>query len=196
MSPTNYAGIKALWWARLLIPTSVPHDPSWTFDFMIERWRVKIPGRLQASGVDRWLFWLDFLHPFLSMKKGSACPAWGSQANTIRTQSMNLWANRSAIWWVGKTQVFYSYASGMPHKPLVNLANSIWQAWEAYREKYEEIYCVCAWKNSFRALAKKEKLLGAWDQGTAQGWPERLLNITSNYITGRNVIRSSYESER
>jgi len=42
-------------------------------------------------------------------------------------------------------------------------------------------------KNSFRALAKKEKLLGAWDQGTAQGWmwrwPERLLNITANYIT-------------
>jgi len=28
---------------------------------------------------------------------------------------------------------------------------------------------VCGGKNSFRALAKKEKLLGAWDQGTAQG---------------------------
>ena len=46
---------------------------------------------------------------------------------------------------------------------------------------------MCGWKNSFRALAKKEKLLGAWDQGTAKRWlrrwPERLLNITSNYIT-------------
>ena len=46
---------------------------------------------------------------------------------------------------------------------------------------------VCAVGEKLFCGLPKEKLLGAQDQGTAQGWlrrwPERLLNITSNYIT-------------
>jgi len=46
---------------------------------------------------------------------------------------------------------------------------------------------VCGWRKTLLRVGQKEKLLGAQDQGAAQGWlrrwPERLLNITSNYIT-------------
>ncbi len=50
-----------------------------------------------------------------------------------------------------------------------------------------QICCVCGWRKTLLRVGQKEKLLGAQDQGTGQGWlrrwPERLLNITSNYIT-------------
>lgn len=39
-------------------------------------WAAKTPGQCPAMWVEG-LFWLDFLLPFLSMKKGSASPARG-----------------------------------------------------------------------------------------------------------------------
>lgn len=49
------------------------------------------------------------------------------------------------------------------------------------------------WRKTLLRVGQKEKLLGAQDQGTAQGWlrhwPERLPHIISNYI--RRICESN-----
>ena len=46
-------------------------------------WAAKTPGQCPAMWVEG-LFWLDFLLPFLSMKKGSASPARGQMRTQIK----------------------------------------------------------------------------------------------------------------
>ena len=50
-----------------------------------------------------------------------------------------------------------------------------------------QICCVCGWRKTLLRVGQKEKLLGAQDQRLVcdgiERWPERLLNITANYIT-------------
>ncbi|MBR07896.1 MAG: hypothetical protein CMP48_09425 [Rickettsiales bacterium] len=60
------------------------------------------------------------------------------------------------------------------------------QIFDSQQSGSQDLLCVRLEKNSLR-VGQKEKLLGAQDQRLVcdgiERWPERLLNITANYIT-------------